>query len=232
MPEVPRFLAGAMVRIFATPVRVGAVSDVAPRLRRIGFAADSLIGRPLAAHDHIEFRVDDRCFRHYSPAGFDPETGQIDVLFFLNGIGPGSAWARGLSVGDEASMLGPGAGKFRVIEDAPRHVFLGDETCIGLAEWMVACLGPVAGALEADDDCLDAAAATGLDAVPRPQPQAERGAALVDWLRANPASPTDAVYLTGHAQTIRRLRAVLKEQGLPPSRVRVDPFWADGKRGL
>lgn len=228
MPEVPKLMAAAMTRLFATPVTITRAEDVAPRLRRIRFAHPSLVGRAFAAHDHIEFRVDDRCFRHYSIEGFDSEEGAIDALFFLHGQGPGSHWARALKDGAVASMLGPGAGRFRVDPAAPRHVFLGDETAIGLAAWMRRCLDGVTGALEVEEDCAAAAAATGLQALPRTM----RGDTLVAWLEEHPAQTTDGVYLTGHAQTIHRLQQALRSQGIPRDRVRVDPFWADGKRGL
>lgn len=228
MPELPGVIADIMTPLFAKTARVVHTQRPAARLIRVRFQADALRGTTLAAHDHVEFRVDRRCFRHYSPAAFDAAEGTLDVAFFLHDNGPGSRWAQHLAPGDAVELLGPGAGRFRVVNDAARHRLLGDETCLGVAEWMQHTLPHLDGALELAKDLLRAGEEGPLEALLRTQ----AGDALVDWQRHHPASPDQAVYLCGHAKTIQRLRAALREQGHPRRLIRTDPFWADGKRGL
>ncbi|NVB42003.1 siderophore-interacting protein [Pseudenhygromyxa sp. WMMC2535] len=229
MPELPQMLAGTMSRLFGKPVSVIATSCPAAQFKRVRFQGPALIGAPVAPNTVVEFHVDPRSFRHYTPAAVDPERGSLDVLFHLHGRGPGSAWAEGLAVGDTASLLGPGSGKLRVDPESAAHLLLGDETCLGLAEWLGAQLEGFHAYLEADTDCAEAAASSTRIL---PRDGRERGDALVAWLEANPPDPGAALYLSGHAQTIQRLRQVLKAQKFPPRQLRVEPYWADNKRGL
>jgi NADPH-dependent ferric siderophore reductase len=232
MPELPVFLADFMEPRFARPVVVSHVEDLAKQLRRVRFQGESLRSVRFTPGQEIEFRVSDRAFRHYTPARFDAEAGEVEVVFFLHGHGPGSRWAEALAVGSPAKVLGPG-GNFG-LTDADKHVLLGDETALGLFHCLEAAGASVLGAVELDrgnEDWLSRVGASALEPVTR---TGARGDALSGWLRGCGLSPEarTSFYLAGHTASIVRLRKELVDAGWQRGRIRTKPYWADGKRGL
>ncbi|HEU4535181.1 MAG TPA: siderophore-interacting protein, partial [Polyangiaceae bacterium] len=150
---MPAFLANVLEPKFARPATVAAVIDLAPRLRKVIFEGRALRGAPFDPGCEVEFRVYDRAFRHYTASGFDTIRGAFDVVFFLHGRGPGSAWAEGLREGQRVNVLGPGGG-LSLRPGCADNVLLGDETTIGL----FTCLEATArcrGAIEVSGEGLD-----------------------------------------------------------------------------
>lgn len=234
MPEVPTFLANIIEPRFARPVRVSAVIDLAPRLRLIRFQGESLRGAAFRPGQEIEIRVSNSAFRHYTPSAFDPATGSVEVIFYLHGKGPGSIWAESLRDSQPVNVLGPG-GSFGLVDEAKRHVFLGDETTLGLFACLAkAAPGRCVGAIEVEWSCETWLSLSDcpLDAAPRAR--GDRGAALAAWLEeaSIEKSPETVFYLSGHAGSIMRLRSLLTERGWPKRQIRTKAYWADGKRGL
>lgn len=238
MPEMPAVLANTLVPWFAKPTRVTSVETLAPRLRRVRFEGESLKGVRAEPGHEVEFRVGQTAFRHYTPSLMDPARGAMEVVFFLHGLGPGSTWAEGLRPGAEVDVLGP-AGRLVLNRDARCHVFLGDETCLGLFVAMIQALPPsvdVRGAVEVAPGTEDWPGLVGLPlaAVVRPD-GTPRGMALLTWLESGGVqSGTGATaYLAGHAGSIVMLRKeLLDRRGFAKRDVRSKAYWADGKRGL
>lgn len=232
MPQLPTFLADFMEPRFARKALVQEVWDLAPGLRKVAFQGAALHGVSYRPGQEIEFRVSRRAFRHYTPSFFSPEDGYLEVLFHLHGLGPGSTWAQTLSAGQPVNILGPG-GRFG-LRDADNHVFLGDETTLGL----FSCLESSAlrlcdGAIEVGPGALSWPDLAGLsiDSVER---NGQRGAALVDWLEGVNirVKRRTAFYLAGHAQTIASLRRWLTHHGWARRQIHCKTYWADGKCGL
>lgn len=233
MPEIPAFLADAFAPRFARPSRVERIETLSSNIRRIRFALAPAERLRFCPGQEVEFRVGATSFRHYTPSELDPIAGRLEVIFYLHGSGPGSAWAAALRPGDPAPLLGPG-GRFKLDEDAASHLLLGDETCLGLfCALCAAAPGSVRGAIEVDaiNEGVPRALGLPLDAVVR-DASAPRGAALRAWLRrASPSGGT--AYLAGHAQSIAALRQQLTEKhGYTRRSIRTKAYWADGKRGL
>jgi hypothetical protein len=56
----------------------------------VRFQGEGLLGIRFTPGQEVEFRVDQRCFRHYTAAAFDSLLGEVDVVFYLHGDGPGA----------------------------------------------------------------------------------------------------------------------------------------------
>nr|AYM52827.1 FAD-binding 9 siderophore-interacting domain protein [Myxococcus fulvus] len=235
MPEMPAVIANTLMPWFAKPSQVARVETLAPRLRRVRFEGESLRGVTYEPGHEVEFRVSPTAFRHYTPSWVDPGHGVMEVVFYLHGQGPGSEWAAGLKPGDTADILGPG-GRLGVDEEAPAHLFLGDETCLGLFQAMIRSLSSplrMLGAIEVEPGAEDWLARAGvpLTAVPRKAGK-PRGEALREWLSRNVLAGATC-YLAGHAGSIVMLRQELLERhGFTKRALRSKAYWADGKRGL
>ena len=232
MPELPVLLANFLEPRFARPARVTAIDELAPSLRRVQFCGHLL--RDLSFHpgQEIEFRVAERSFRHYTPAQFDPDTGSLEVIFFLQGNGPGAQWVRSLAVDKNVNVLGPRGGLR--LSNARHHIFLGDECTISLFHCLAqAHPGKVSGAIEVSPegrhwlDLLDLP----LDTVIR---RDRRGNALIEFVSRLDIAPDQDVcfYLAGHTASIIRLRQDLLKLGWSRRKIRAKPHWADGRQGL
>ncbi|APR87331.1 Iron-chelator utilization protein [Minicystis rosea] len=241
MPEMPAFLANVLEPRFARRALVTDVVDLAPGLRRVRFAGDALRGVSFLPGQEVEFRVSDRAFRHYTPSRFDAARGEMEIVFFLHGDGPGTTWARKLAPNDHANVLGPG-GRFALHDTAEIHVFLGDETTLGLFAVMAqAAKGRVLGAVEIDAQRVGGAtdeqrwpALVGLDLPAVERTCEARGDVLLRWIEEQRALPPEGVcfYLAGHTGSIVRMRDHLLQRGWSRRSIRTKAYWADGKRGL
>jgi NADPH-dependent ferric siderophore reductase len=233
MPELPVFLANAVEPWFAKPAIVQHVEDLAPRLRRVRFKGEALKGGAFHAGQEIELRVSETAFRHYTPSRFDPLTGELEVIFYLHDKGPGSRWAQRLSPSQAVGVLGPGGG-FGLDKSATKHLFLGDETCLGLFSAMIGAApagSTCYGAVEVEPHAAKWTSLLGLplDAEIR---RLAHGEALLGWLELLKLKPS-AVYLAGHAQSIARLRSLLTEKfNISRRIIHTKAYWADGKQGL
>lgn len=232
MPTLPGVLADRMDRWMGRPSRTTSVEQLSPGLIRVRFEGEALRGRRWVPGSEIEFRVSTRDFRHYTPTAFDDEAGAIDVVFQLHGSGPGVDWVRGVAVGDDVMVLGPGGRPW--LREGRRHAFVGDASALGLFASLLAALPSEAtayGVVEVPAADVGAAAALvpGLTVVAATDTP---GQAALSWLDGSLPALPDHAYLAGHAQSIQRHRAVLCAGGLRRKDVVTKPFWATGKAGL
>jgi len=79
---------------------------------------------------HMKCRVAPLVYRDYTPSGWDAETQTCTLFIDTAHEGPGSCWAKGLSVGDAISYLGISSAHQQPVP-GKRMIFLGDETAIG-----------------------------------------------------------------------------------------------------
>lgn len=236
MPEVPAFVAGFVERRASRHARVLRCEQLAPRLRRIRFEVPSLKGSTFQGGDEIEFRVSSRSLRHYTIEALDADRGTCDVLFYLHGDGPGTAWARGLSEGDDVRLIGPGKGMHRNQVSA-QHVLLGDESALGLFSALSRRgqgNGKVIGAVEVAHGSNDYPSRAGLSVTPLANGDDERGQALLDWIDGlAPFGSDTTFYLAGCSASVAALRRrLVRDHGVDKRSVRVRAYWTPGRRGL
>lgn len=237
MPTVPAFIASRAEKWFGKPARVAKVEPLGSDLRRVVFEGPQLRHSSWRPGEAVEFRVSSTALRHYTPTSWDNERGHFEVIFYLNGYGPGSTWAEKLTVGEQVFVLGPGE-PVRIC-DARRQVFLGDETTIGLFMAMNNAVKSGSGGNNASAHVVIEATENAAERLAVFMPEftvlrrsGARGNVLDSWASEN-VKPDDAVYLVGHAQTIQRLRKqVVDSRGVSRSLVRTRAYWADGKEGL
>lgn len=208
----------------ARPARVAWVNEEGPQFRRVRFEGEALKGVRFAPGMDVEFRVNGRTFRHFTPARFDAGAGAMELVFFVCGEGPSSRWVRALREGCEVDVVGPRGG-LPVDPHAHYHAFVGDESCVGLEECLSRSLGDGAcwsSALEANE-----APPSRAQWVPRGK---ERGDALYRFLARQPRSST--FYLAGQADSIQALRRRLLALGVKRRLIRTKAVWADEREAL
>ncbi|WP_375425081.1 siderophore-interacting protein [uncultured Friedmanniella sp.] len=234
VPTLPSVaLAQRAERWFGHPGRVLDVLPLTAGLLQVELVVDHLRNRPWSPGQEVEFRVDARAFRHYTPAVVDPATGRLEIVFSLDADGPGTRWVQGLAAGDDVAMMGPGGGLRR--RPRPQQLLLGDATTLGLFAALLRdrAASRYDGAVEvaAGDEDAAAALVPGLTVLTR---QAEPGVALLDWLGEHPPHRPDevAACLAGHVPTMQRLRGRLLALGLSRRAVSLKAHWSTGRQGL
>lgn len=239
-PRLPKILEDMAESRLGTSCTVTDVVYLHASLKRVRFKGD-LGTETFVPGQEVKFRVCEDEFRHYTPTFFDLEKGVFDVLFYLQGDGPGSVWASALQAGDTARMLRT-AGRMRLAPDNRYHFFFGDETSLGLFRCLKEAVHQKGheylGILELAEgsfnwpEKLDVS----VDLVSRSadqRPAQEAIAYLNDlhgllwqtWMKAS-------FYLAGRAASIEAFRQALLARGVSSGMISTHAYWSDGKKGV
>jgi NADPH-dependent ferric siderophore reductase len=210
------------------------VVDASATMRRIEFDGRRLRGIRWNPGDKVQVRIEGFTNRTYTPTSWDPNEGRATILASKLGDGPGRAWTADLRPGDSAQLFGPRASvDLRGIEDEP--LFVGDETCYGLAlSWRNAIQRDAAYCFEAQDpdDARTLLRNVGLrDAiVVAAEPSSDPLVGAVTAHLAEHANTT--VVIAGRAQSIRRVRGAIRDAGDHTGEARVKAYWDENRAGL
>ncbi|MFI6321847.1 siderophore-interacting protein [Nonomuraea sp. NPDC050556] len=216
-------------RLFASG-EVLDVTQVTPRMRRVRIAGESLAGLSWTPGQHVRVLVDGfLTLRTYSVWNHDPSWESLELIAYDHGSdAPGNTWMRNVRPGVEVSFTRP-EGRLVVRQDAPYHLFAGDETAS-------VAFGPMLRALPAGAGVYGAVAAVHPEDHLDLDPELVRvvPSALLETVGSLglPDEPGVA-YLAGEARTVQAIRAhLVNQRGWPRRNVLTKPFWAPGKRGL
>jgi NADPH-dependent ferric siderophore reductase len=225
---------------------VSEIEQLTPRMRRIRFSGNRLQGLTWRPGQHIRLQVagllhPNDALRSYSIYDADPDVGTLDIVMLDHNADPGAGtpagrWAAAATIGDQARFTRP-QGNFVVRDDAPYHLFAGEETASVAFAAMVRSLPTAAGVhgvIEAADQADHLPLARPLRQVQRGDVAAKDSAVLTDAVRALrlPNHPGVA-YLAGEARTVQSVRKVLiAEHGWDRRNIRTKPFWTPGRTGM
>lgn len=172
---------------------------------------------------YIKFRVDDLCFRDYTPFGWDAETATCSILIDAAHDGPGCRWARHLNTGDHIQYL-----KIDSTRQSPHPtdcvVGLGDASSLG---HLLALQQLTLPASRFEGAVLLESLHTGQlfnDYFNLPVSTLTNYDDLANWLvKKDYHNGRTWFYLTGNHQLVTGLRRLLKSLGYP--NMRVKGFW-------
>ena len=208
-------------------LKIGRVLDV--RIWEPGTMIEIDLHLPLADVEqwnevpYIKFRVDDLCFRDYTPFGWDAETSTCSILIDAAHDGPGCIWARQLSTGDHIQYL-----KIDSTHQSPHPtdcvVGLGDASSLG---HLLALQQLTLPASRFEGAVLLDSVQTGQlfdDYFNLPVSTLTNYDDLASWLvKKDYHSTRTWFYLTGNHELVTGLRRLLKNLGYP--NMRVKGFW-------
>lgn len=183
----------------------------------------------------VQFRIGGMSFRTYTP--FDWDDRGASFLLYRHGEGPATAWADTLDTGDEVRLFGPrGSLNLSGVKTAP--IVVGDETSFGLATaWALhgsvpaaAQVFEVTSVLESAKvvDELDIGGVSLLERTPGDDHHHLVTQIVLDAICRHPEAP---LIITGKAQTIKAVRAALKQAGTSPT-ARVKAYWDPNRTAL
>jgi len=226
----------ALGRLLLRESRVTAVKSVGDRLVSIELSGAGLCGVAWVPGDKVQVLLPSRDARTYTPVRWDSAAGVTELLVYRHpGDTPGTAWSRAVAVGDVCRFVGPQR-SVRAPDDRPVVLF-GDETSFAVARALASSLpaGRVAAVFEvasrADSDAslrsLDLADAVTVE-------RAADGAhhvLVAERLRDALARKAGAeLVMTGCAQSIQAVRALIKAAGAKPGTSKA--YWSVGWTGL
>jgi NADPH-dependent ferric siderophore reductase len=229
-------------------VRVAAVEQITPKMRRIRFASPDLhdFDSP-APDDHVKLFVPNPvtaggngnpCMRDYTPRAFDPMQGTLTIDFALHEAGPATTWALAAQPGDAVEIGGP-RGSVIVADDFDWYLLIGDETALPAIGRQVESRRagvPVKTITvirnDAERQAFTTRAAWQAVWVCRDGKQAHDSRLLHDALKATGPLPDGDgyVWIAAEAQVARTLRTyVLETLGHPKAWVKASGYWMIGQ---
>jgi NADPH-dependent ferric siderophore reductase len=233
----------------------GAVSEIeqlTPSLRRIRFSGPRLRGLRWTPGQHVRLQVaglresvlrlhPHDALRTYSVYDADPDLGTLDIVMFDHAgdpatVTPARRWVSAISIGYSANLTRP-QGNLVIRDDAPYHLFAGEETASVAFAAMLRSLPATAevhGVVEAEAEEHHLRLPRDLTRVERGAAPAANSSVLADALRDLPLPDRPGVaYLAGEARTIQTLRTILiTERGWERRQIRTTPFWTPGRTGM
>ena len=170
--------------------------------------------------------------RTYTVRSVDPEAREIAVDFVVHGdSGIAAPWAAAARPGDTLSLAGPGGG-YAPDPAADAHVFAGDASALPAIAAALEALPATARGfayLEAEKQALDAPAGVEVHWI---------GPAAADYDPARLAGALAAsswpdgvvqVFVHGERESVKALRRVLADRGVPRERLSISGYWAFGR---
>ncbi|GAA3564836.1 siderophore-interacting protein [Nonomuraea rosea] len=218
------------------------VERLTERMRRVRIGGPALAGLAWTPGQHVRLLIEGGgllggVLRTYSIWAYDPSWEAMDLIGYDHGgDSPGASWVRNAEPGQEVAFTRPDGG-FVLREQAPYHLFAGEETASVAFGAMLRALPPggvAYGAVEAEGPGGHLDLPRELVRVCRDGASAARSEVLVNAVRELdlPAEPGVA-YLAGEARTIQAVRAhLVGERGWSRKDVRTKPFWTPGRKGM
>jgi ferric-chelate reductase (NADPH) len=245
MTKSPGRIEGALTRLFMKSVTVRELCTLDERFRLVTLSGESLRGVRWTPGQKVQVALGGWVYRTYTPLSWDAVDGSTQLLLFLHGESPGTAWGRVLKVGDSCTMFGPRDSLDLDTLDRPALLF-GDETSFALAHAMRFTPRGMQGVhtvFEVDSQDvakgilghLGIANADLIERRPNDAHLSEVEKVAVEHLQAHSiesCASIESCVLSGKASSIQRLNKRLRSLGLSSRQIRTRAYWAPGKAGL
>lgn len=212
--------------------------ELGEHFRLIEMESESLMRLAWSPGDRVQVNTGDWRLRTYTPLVIDTRRARMQILTFLPGHGPGSAWASSAKMNDVVKFKGPD-GSIQISDLKKPILLFGDETSLGLAAGLSRHCGKRQGVqfvfeVSAQDEVRRVLENVGVDEArlaPKVDGVAIHSEVLDRIFEYGDALKSYQVILSGRAQSIQVLRTQLRKT-VPSLSITVKPYWSQGKTGL
>jgi ferric-chelate reductase (NADPH) len=239
MSPLPGFVTNTIEKLFLRPAVVSRVSDLAGHFRIVQLSGDSLKGEAWKPGQALRVYLGNLTARTYTPISWNSVIGCAELLIFLHGNGPGSAWASSVRCGDLCKLTRlQNSLDFDAIDAPP--IFFGDETSIGAAhalnfainrEQRSSFVFEVSSLVESEE-VIRAIDLPNAKLVQKERNDEHLEEVEDNLLRASSRSEDAEWLFAGNAISIQTLRKRLRSRDVPMAKPKVKAYWAPGKVGL
>jgi NADPH-dependent ferric siderophore reductase len=218
-------------------LEVAEVSDLGPRMRRIGLAGAGPDFSHKAGQDvMLVLGGGERPLsRRYTIRGYDPRRDLLELNLVTHGIhGPGADWAGSTRPGDRINGVGP-RGKIFLNPDADWHLFLGDDSAIAATLAMLEAIpdgqaGVAFLEVHAPEDEVAFDGRHTLNWLHRGETLAWASGLLVESMNsAELPAGRGHVYINGEVQVVNAVQRAALARGLATEQVSPKAYWGRGK---
>ncbi|MES2745005.1 MAG: siderophore-interacting protein [Bdellovibrionota bacterium] len=225
---------------FLETATVSSVESVSENFRIITLHAAALTKVRWASGGKIQINVGEWNVRTYTPVSIDSETGQLRIVAYLHGKGPGSRWASEIKVGDECQYLGPRESLAPDSKLKPVVVF-GDETSLGLAATCRKLGGEnshyhfvfeVTDVEECLKVCRELEIAESSTLVAKVSDGSHLDEVCQHLQNTYDIVSRGQLILTGNLKSIRSVKNNLQARGFSSTRMKTKVYWAEGQTGI
>jgi ferric-chelate reductase (NADPH) len=234
-PPAPGRLTRTLLRWMMRPARVAAVQTLSPRFRLVALEGDGLKGVEWLPGHKIQVAIGSGfSTRTYTPISWDADAGQMTLLAFLHGDGPGSHWAGTVREGDACQLFGPRR-SVDLSDVGETIVLFGDETAFGIAAALQCRCATAELVFEVSDamESREVLKAIGLGRATLIERRHDNAHLTTIGDELIPFVARGARFvLTGKAQSIQSVSQVLKKGGMKSSNVKSRAYWSPEKTGL
>lgn len=235
----PTGIEAAVLKLFTRRAEVASVEPLGEHFRLLTLTGEDLKDTTWIPGQKVQMALGSWVHRTYTPLVWDRVHGTTQLLGYVHGNGPGSAWIASASANAPCVLLGPRASLD--LTALPRPLaFFGDETSFGAAASLRLTSGgtnDVAFFFEVSSvtEALPVLERIGVDdAVVIARSSGERHLDEVQarLLRLFEKRFATQAVLTGKASSIQRVHNALRRAGVSGKQLKTRAYWAPGKAGL
>ncbi|TGN18039.1 siderophore-interacting protein [Leptospira idonii] len=224
--------------IFVTQTKITKIDRLTENFILIEMAGTKLTEAKWVPGGKVQVDVGNLTFRTYTPIHLDTNEGKLSVLCYLREESPAAIWIHSLKVGDSCDVFGPRESLDLSHLEGDVALF-GDETSLGITKVLQNQTDQKARVfLEVNSDhetknALERLGVTNQTIIKRSTNNSHLEKMAEEMIELNRKNANlSTIFLTGRASSIQRIRLLLKESGIPNTKLKVRAYWADGKVGL
>lgn len=178
--------------------------------------------------------------RTYTIRWADRQVGRIAIDFVTHGdTGYAGPWAQQAKAGDRLVLMGPG-GAYAPAVETGWHLLAGDLSALpaiaaALEAMPAGARGTTLVEVESEDDVIDVDASADIDVQWVVNPDTDdidflaRAIDAAAWPEDVEAPDAVQVFAHGERESIKAVRRVLKERGVPKASISISGYWARGR---
>lgn len=232
-------IVAAVLKLFTRRAEIASVEPLGDHFRLLTLAGEDLKDTAWIPGQKVQMSLGGWVHRTYTPLVWDRVHGTTQLLGYVHGNGPGSAWIASAARSAPCTLLGPRSSLDLTAVSRPL-AFFGDETSFAAAASLRVTSGGTSDVsfffeVSSVVDALPVLERIGVDdalVVARTAGDRHLDEIQARLLRLFEKRFATQAVLTGKASSIQRVQQSLRRAGISSKQLKTRAYWAPGKTGL